>query len=232
MKEFTFGSLSYKYHLLDQDRKTMSLTVKPDLTIVVKRPRNADEKKVETFLRKKWYWLEKQITFFKKYQRKNYEKEYISGESFLYLGKQYKLSIKRSSAEKISLTKGLIVLHTNSSVADGQHNKLLLDHWYNEKIMKIFSERFEMVKSNFDYNTNIKIVSREMKRRWGSYLRRGQIILNPKLIYTSKNCIDYVITHELCHFKCKNHNKAFFKLLDKKYPKWGKVKEKLEMYSI
>lgn len=232
MKEFTFGSLSYKYHLLDQDRKTMSLTVKPDLTIVVTRPRNADEKKVETFLRKKWYWLEKQITFFKKYQRKNYEKEYVSGESFLYLGKQYKLSIKRSSTEKISLTKGLIVLHTKSSVADGKHNKLLLDHWYNEKIKKIFSERFEVVKTNFDYNTNIKIVSREMKRRWGSYLRRGQIILNPKLIYTSKNCIDYVITHELCHFKCKNHNKAFFKLLDKKYPKWGKVKEKLEMYSI
>lgn len=232
MKEFTFGSLSYKYHLLDQDRKTMSLTVKPDLTIVVKRPRNADEKKVETFLRKKWYWLEKQITFFKKYQRKNYEKEYISGESFLYLGKQYKLSIKRSSVEKISLTKGLIVLHTKNSIADGKHNKLLLDHWYNEKIRKIFSERFEVVKSNFDYNTNIKIVSREMKRRWGSYLRKGQIILNPKLIYTSKNCIDYVITHELCHFKCKNHNKVFFKLLDKKYPKWGKVKEKLEMYSL
>jgi len=232
MKEFVFGSLIYKYNLLDQNRKTLSLTVRPDLNIIVKRPYGMDEQKVEKFLRKKWFWLEKQLSFFKKYQKKKHRKEYISGESFLYLGRQYKLSVKKSSDERVVLTKGLMVLYTENALTDGRHNKFLLNRWYNDKIRKVFNERFEEVKNNFDYDTKIKLIPREMRRRWGSYLKSGQIILNPKLIYTSKSCIDYVITHELCHLKCKNHNKNFYKLLEKKYPKWEKVKEKLEMYSI
>ncbi|HAT74923.1 MAG TPA: metal-dependent hydrolase, partial [Candidatus Moranbacteria bacterium] len=49
------------------------------------------------------------------------------------------------------------------------------------------------------------------------------------LIHASKDCIDYVITHELCHVKYKNHDKRFYKLMNFKYPKWEKIKEKLEM---
>lgn len=69
---------------------------------------------------------------------------------------------------------------------------------------------------------------REMKRRWGSFLNQDRIFLNPKLIHTSKDCIDYVITHELCHMRYKNHDKKFYGFLKKQYPKWEKVKEKLE----
>lgn len=67
-----------------------------------------------------------------------------------------------------------------------------------------------------------------MKRRWGSFLSQDKVILNPKLIHASKDCIDYVIVHELCHLKYKDHNKKFWHLLDEKYPEWKKVKEKLE----
>jgi hypothetical protein len=68
-----------------------------------------------------------------------------------------------------------------------------------------------------------------MQKRWGSCIRGKSIVLNPLLIHASKDCIDYVITHELCHVKYKNHDKRFFKLLNSKYPKWEKVKNKLEM---
>ncbi len=70
---------------------------------------------------------------------------------------------------------------------------------------------------------------RDMKRRWGSFLNKEKILLNPRLIHVSKDCIDYVVVHELCHMRYKNHDKKFFGFLDEKYPKWEKVKEKLEV---
>jgi len=68
-----------------------------------------------------------------------------------------------------------------------------------------------------------------MPKRWGSYLGKNKIALNPLLIRASKDCLDYVIVHELCHMKYKNHNKEFFKLQESIIPNWKEVKEKLEL---
>lgn len=231
-KEFVFGSFVYHYDLVMQDRLTLSLTVKPDLGITLKAPHGAEEERVETFLKKKWFWLEKQLSYFKKYQRRMYQKEYVSGEGFLYLGKQYKLMVKRSSKDKVSMTKGLLMVYTSKGVQDGRHTKKLLDTWYEEKIDRVFHERYELMQAKFDYKKMPPLVIREMRKRWGSFLDTDTVILNPKLIHTSRECIDYVIVHELCHVKYRSHNKHFYKFLKKKFPKWEKVKDKLETIGV
>lgn len=229
MKEFIFGTFIYEYQLIKQDRKTLSLTVMPDLRIVLKCPEKVDSDRIEKFLQKKWFWLEKQLSFFKKYQRKVYEKEYISGEGYLYLGRQYKLVVKKGKENIVSLTRGQLIVHTTKSVTDGRNNKKLIDAWFAEKTENVFQDRFMEMLTRFDYVKEPKTSTREMKLRWGSFLNKDRIFLNPKLIHTSKDCIDYVIVHELCHLRYKNHNAKFWKFLDEKYPKWEKVKEKLEM---
>lgn len=231
-KEFVFGSFVYHYDLVMQDRLTLSLTVKPDLGITLKAPHGAEDERVETFLKKKWFWLEKQLSFFKKYQRRMYQKEYVSGEGYLYLGKQYKLMVKRSSEDRVSMTKGLLMVYTSKGVQDGRHTKKLLDKWYEEKVERVFNERYELMQAKFDYKKMPPLVIREMKKRWGSFLDNDTVILNPKLIHTSRECIDYVIVHELCHMKYRSHNKLFYKFLKKKFPKWEKVKDKLETIGV
>lgn len=228
MKEFIFGTFIYEYQLIKLDRKTLSLTVTPDLRIIVKCPFKAESERIETFLQKKWFWLEKQLSFFKKYQRKTYEKEYISGEGYLYLGRQYKLIVRKGREDSVSLTRGQLIIQTTKLVTNGKHNKKLVDRWFAEKTEKIFQERLQAMFVCFDYKLVPVLRVRDMKKRWGSFLNNGKIILNPKLIHTSKECIDYVIVHELCHLKYKNHDKRFFTFLGEKYPKWKKVKEKLE----
>lgn len=228
MKEFMFGTFVYEYQLIKQDRKTLSLTVTPDLRIIVKCPHKADSERIDTFLQKKWFWLEKQLSFFKKYQRKIYEKEYISGEGFLYLGRQYKLIVRRGKEDNVSLTRGQLVVHTTKEVTNGRHNKKLINIWFIDKTDTIFQSRFSEMLTRFEYKNTPALSIREMKKRWGSFLNKDKIFLNPKLIHTSKDCIDYVIVHELCHLKYKNHNTQFWKLLDEKYPKWERVKDKLE----
>ncbi len=228
MKEFIFGTFVYEYQLIKQDRKTLSLTVTPDLRIILKCPEHTDSERIETFLKKKWFWLEKQLSFFKKYQRKIYEKEYVSGEGYLYLGRQYKLVVKRGKEDGVSLTRGQLLLHTTREVANSRHNKKLIEAWFTEKTNNVFQDRFKEMLERFDYKNTPILTIREMKKRWGSFLNRDKIFLNPKLIHTPKECIDYVIVHELCHLRYKNHHTNFWQLLSKKYPKWQRVKEKLE----
>jgi predicted metal-dependent hydrolase len=228
MKEFIFGKFIYEYKIIEQDRKTLSLIVTPELDIILKCPKDTDPERIEKFLQKKWFWLEKQLSYFKKYKRKIYEKEYVSGESFFYLGRQYKLIVKKSKENSVSLTKGKLIIKTTKLVTNGSHNKKLLDLWFLNRMNTVFQYRFNEMFNRFDYKNTPILTTREMKKRWGSFLNKDKIFLNPKLIHTSKDCIDYVIVHELCHLKYKNHGAYFWKLLDEKYPKWKIVKEKLE----
>lgn len=232
MKEFIFGTFIYEYQLIKQDRKTLSLTVTPDLRIILKCPVQTDSERIEVFLQKKWFWLEKQLSFFKKYQRKIYEKEYVSGEGYLYLGRQYKLVVRRGKEDSVSLTRGQLIVYTTKDVTNGRHNKKLVDEWFTNKSTTIFEERFAEMLTRFEYKQLPCVSIREMKKRWGSFLNKDKIFLNPKLIHTPKECIDYVIVHELCHLKYKNHNSNFWKFLEEKYPKWERVKDKLETIGI
>lgn len=229
METFVYGKHQYSYKLLRLDRKTFSLVVLPNLSIIVRSPFCAKQAEINKFLEKKWMWLEEQLKYFKKYQHKKTEKEYVSGESFLYLGRQYKLVVKVAKVNSVSLSKGVLICHTTDSVKNKLSTKDLLNSWYLEKAKLIFSERYEEVFRNFDYKEKPKLTIRKMNKRWGSFNRGKSITLNHLLIQASKDCIDYVITHELCHVGYRDHNKEFYKLLNMKFSGWEKVKEKLEV---
>lgn len=229
MQKFIYGNYSYTYEIVRQDRKSLALTIKPDMGIILKCPHKVDNERIEKFLKRKWLWMNKQLKFFETVQLKQYKKEYISGESFFYLGRQYKLVVKRNKEESVKLLRGEIVVYTNESVKDGVNTKKILDGWFKNRYEIVFKERFEEMKKRFDYKNMPILKVRSMSRRWGSFLNKEQIALNPKLIHAPKECIDYVIVHELCHMRYKNHSRKFWDFLEEKYPKWQKVKDKLEL---
>lgn len=228
-KAFIYGKYSYKYYLIKQDCKTVSLTVQPSLSIILKCPLSYDDKKINQFLKRKWGWIEKQLKHFRKYKRTNNQKDYVSGESFLYLGRQYKLIVISAKEANVSLKKGQIHIFTTKLIGDSHHNKRLLEKWYQERTSVIFKKQLKEAAKKFNYEQLPKLDIRKMNKRWGSYLQSKKIILNPELIKASKDCIDYVITHELCHISHKKHDKKFTKLMESKIPHWEKVKEKLEL---
>ncbi len=226
---FTFGSYIYHYDLVLEDRKSLSLTVMPDLQIMLKCPLNADKERIDIFLHRKWFWLEKQLNFFRKYQRKKYKREFISGEGYLYLGKQYKLEVIRGDKDEVLMKKGKFFVSTTRNLKNGAHTKKLLDAWYQAKTENIFRERYTEITSLFEYKQLPVLRIKKMEKRWGSYLQSRTVVLNPDLIFSSKDCIDYVITHELCHARYKKHDKRFYSLLDEKMPRWQEIKDKLEI---
>jgi predicted metal-dependent hydrolase len=66
-----------------------------------------------------------------------------------------------------------------------------------------------------------------MPKRWGSCTKEGKILLNPLLVSAPKDCIDYVIIHELCHTLQHNHSQRFFTLLTTLMPDWQTRKQHL-----
>ncbi len=82
-------------------------------------------------------------------------------------------------------------------------------------------------KFNYDFAPELSL--RKMQKRWGSFLTKKKVLLNPELIKASKECIDYVIIHELCHMKHQDHSAAYYRFLSSKYPNWKGIKDQLEL---
>lgn len=108
----------------------------------------------------------------------------------------------------------------------------LMKNWYREHAKIKFAEIAEPIITRFaKYGAKPSaIYIQEMENRWGSCTPKGKIILNTELIKAPKPCIEYVITHELCHLLHHDHTKAFFELLEVEMPDWKRWKNKLESF--
>ncbi len=227
-KSIKYGERTIEYSVLYSDRKTLTIIVNPDGSVLVRAPKRVSEKKIEERVQKKSKWIVKHLDFFKKFKPLIPQRQYISGETHLYLGRRYRLKTNIHSEEKVVATRGCLVVHAKNK--DPERIKNIVDKWYREKALEHFSkslnncfEKFE--KMGFS-KPSLKI--RKMKTRWGSYSTKGNVTLNLELIKKPKECIDYVVMHELCHMKQKNHGDGFYDLLFKVFPEWRGVKEMLE----
>ena len=221
-----FGSKQIDFRLEFSDRKSLGITVTPDLHVLVKAPVDTSLEKVKEKLRKKAPWIIRQQSFFLSFHPKTPARKFISGETHLYLGRQYRLKISQSKIESVKL-KGKFI---EVSVADKSNAKQLVSEWYLQNAKTKFHSIAKLLIENFKKHKvePTSIVLREMPTRWGSCTPKGKIILNPELIKAPKGCIEYVIIHELCHLIHHDHTQKFLDLQTKEMKDWEKWKMKLE----
>ncbi|HEX4372630.1 MAG TPA: SprT family zinc-dependent metalloprotease [Puia sp.] len=221
-----FGSRQIDFSLEFSRRKSLGITITPDLTVLVKAPFETSIEKLKQKLRKKAPWIIKQQSFFLSFNPKIPAKKFIAGETHLYLGRQYRLKIIKNKIESVKLKGQFIEVRT----IDKLRAKQLINKWYLQNAnAKFYTIAQNLIKDFKNYNVEpTSIILREMPTRWGSCTPKGKIILNPELIKAPKGCIEYVIIHELCHLIHHHHTKKFFELQAKKMPDWEKWKIKLE----
>jgi predicted metal-dependent hydrolase len=221
-----FGSRTIDFRLEFSSRKSLGITVTPEMDVLVKAPTDTSIEKVKEKIRKKASWIIKQQSFFLSFQPKTPPRKYISGETHLYLGRQYRLQIQIGKEESVKL-KGKFIEVTAKEKASA---KDLLNDWYLQHAKTKFSDIAHPLISKFKkYKvTPSSIILRSMSTRWGSCTPMGKIILNPELIRAPKGCIEYVIIHELCHLIHHDHTQNFIDLQTKEMRDWEKWKMKLE----
>ncbi len=230
----SYGSQEIDFLLELTPRKTLQIIVEPDFSVIVKAPVNKNIKEILDHVKNKAYWIIKQKRYFLNFKPDLKERQYISGESLRYLGKQYRLKFIDSIENIVKLESSYLKIFT-SNKADTELSKKLLNGWlYNNAKLK-FQQRLEFCYykiRKYDIHEMPIIQIRKLAKRWGSCTPNRKIVLNLDLIKAPSHCIDYVIMHELCHFKYLNHSKDFFNLLALVMPDWEARKEKLEKIAL
>jgi len=136
---------------------------------------------------------------------------------------------------RIKLTRGQLLV-TLPGEPEAERVKALLHRWYLDRARAVFTEvldasllHFKGIDSRFRGNDRpVRLIVRAMQSRWGSLSRAGTMTLNVNLVRAPRPCIEYVVTHELCHIEHRDHDARFFKLLGQVMPDWEQRKQRLE----
>ena len=229
-----------KPNKLRQPRKVV-IKVHPDQRVVATAPVDASDEMIHDAMMKRARWIWQSLQDFAKQKDDVLPKRYVSGETQFYLGRRYVLKVITNaekndvinSAVKLSRGKLNVELSQSDSKLGSEERaalvKSLIDKWYKDKFRVISRERVEALihKASWVKNSpTIKLMV--MKKQWGSCSTKGNLILNPHLVKAPKECIDYVILHELCHIAEYNHSERFWRLLTQVMPNWKEVKARLD----
>ena len=228
--QIIYGQSTINFSLNRRPRKTLEISVYPDMSVKVVAPLDATLGLIKQRVVRRASWIFKQICFFEKFHPKRPKRCYLSGETHLYLGKAYRLKVVADLRKSVALSRGIITVKTHSPDRP-DITRHILERWYLECAKLILNERVHhclKVFSNKEIFSPKKIIIRQLNNRWGSMTKAGNLVLNRELIKAPISSIDYVITHELCHKQHSDHSRSFYELLAKTMPNWEKRKMQLE----
>jgi predicted metal-dependent hydrolase len=225
-----YGSAAIKYSLIFSARKSLAISVLPDGAVAVRAPIGADPCQVDGRVKRRARWILRQQRRFADFRPRTPPRRFVGGETHRYLGRQYRLKIERADCDQVVLRSGRLVVASRFP-NDSARTRTLVQRWMRERAHRVLKARFKAVVSPLTVALGIEVPSLEicsMQKRWGSRTLSGRVLLNGSLIAARRDCIDYVIVHELCHFIEPNHSPRFLRLLRHFMPDWERRKELLE----
>ncbi len=204
------------YQLIRSRRKTLSLQIDKNAQLIVRAPERLSIKKIEAFIQDKSNWIEKKTQASQEVLVT--KPQYLEGEQFLYLGNHYPLIRQTNAKNKLEFNGEVFKLNYDSDGTNEFHR------WYKSAFKKIALPRLDYYSDLYQL-TYKQVRLKSQKTLWGSCSSANNINLNYLLIGAPISVIDYVIVHELCHIKHKNHSKHFWALVESILPNY-KVEKK------
>lgn len=187
--------------LFRSNRKTISLTVDDDGSLIVRAPKRIKSEYIEKFIQDKQNWIKKRQFLMKDFIKKKKSYKFVDKEGILYLN-------KRMKPKQLNL-----------------NNYKEIKLWYKNQAVKLCQKKIDQFSQDFNLNYN-KLKISDAKKRWGSCSSKNNINISWRVIMAPNKVVDYVIIHELAHIKHKNHSDKFWNLVEimmknyKKYDKW------------
>jgi len=228
-----FGREHISFVLIDGNHDRFQITVKPDMTVEVQAPAGKPLEAVLIRVRKRASWIVKQLHFFEEFQPRPVAKRFVRGETFRYLGRQYRLKVVCCKERRVHLGRPFITVYLPDPKNAGAVESLIRN-WYQERAKEVLGNRLDAIYNDIKGRLRSKptLRVRRMIRRWGSCTNKNQIVLNTSLVQAPVRCIDYVVMHELCHLSFHDHGRKFWRLLARSIPDWELAKQHLESTSI
>jgi len=226
-----FGTTNINYNVTYSNRrKNLAIAVHPDKRVEIVAPPNLKQEIIKELLRKKAHWVVKKIEWFDQIDRLETAKEYVNGETFLYLGRQYRLKILRGEDKLVTKLRGgyfeVSVPEATADQDEREQVKEALWQWY----LGHAEKKLGVLVCN--YATMLHIDSPHFKvkyqeKRWGSCPRNDVLHINVRIIMAPMSQIEYVVAHESCHLRYKDHSAEFWQQLRLIMPDYEVRKENL-----
>lgn len=219
-------TISYEVRFVEA-RRTLGIEVHPDSRVIVRAPAGCPGELIAERVKRRVAWISRQLEEFQRYRPRTPARQYVSGESHLYLGRQYRLRVEPGHESSVKLTPGKLFV-TLPDEATPERVQGVLRRWYLDRARVVFGEVISANRARFPGIASPRLIVRAMQARWGSLSRAGTMTLNVNLVRAARPCIEYVVVHELCHTQYRDHDARFYKLLGRVMPDWEKRKQRLE----
>ena len=208
--KFDYGSRIITFNLIYRKRKTMSIEVETTGEVTVIAPVGTSSDDVIEKVKSRAGWIVSKQYESKFINDTKINREAVSGESYMYLGRNYSLDIRvDENIDNISvkLFQGKFVV--NTYIKDEDLIKKAMENWYREKTLAKVKERVSYYSSYFNNEvTTVKV--KEQKKRWASCTSKNELLFNWRCVMAPVFVLDYIVVHEMCHMEYKNHSKDFW----------------------
>ena len=212
--------LEFPIEVIRTNRKKSASVQVVDCQVQVIIPQTLSDQRIEQIVRDKTPWIRDKLRRQALLKPKKV-KEYVSGEAFLYLGKNYRLKVMMGSSEVVKLTLGKLVVGADADI------KAELTSWYMQHAEKRLNEKVERFAKVIGVEPkSVKV--KTYKSRWGSCSSLDDISFHWAIIMAPHFIVDYVVVHELCHMLHHNHSPAFWQQVEKVLPNYRDCRDWLK----
>jgi predicted metal-dependent hydrolase len=210
-----------------KDIKNVHLSVyPPNGRVRISAPKRMNLDTIRLFAVSKLSWIKQQQKKLRE-QKREAPREYLDRESHYVWGKRYLLKLSEADgAPAIELRGSRMFLRVHSGT-DEQKRRNLLERWYREQIKEAAPDLIASWEPRMGVKVGRFFVQR-MKTKWGSCNPGSRSIrLNTDLAKKPRECLEYIVVHEMAHLLVREHNDRFNAIMDKCLPNWRQLRQVL-----
>lgn len=215
-----------EYRLLPgADRQTTDIVIERDGQISVRPPQRMTAEQVDQTVLSKRLWIYRNLADWRDLNATRVVREWVNGESFLYLGSSYRLQLVATQDEALKLKDGRFRL-LRKVVEEGGASaaKAAFQSFYSQRGESRLAQRVAHYAARVGVGPR-RLQIKELGHRWASCAKDGGLQFHWKCLMAPPKVVDYIVAHELCHLRHRDHNAAFWNEVDKVMPDYRERKE-------
>lgn len=213
------------------DRKKSASIQLDGKVVKVRVPRTLSDERIRELVARRTSWITAKLK--EAAERPVVKpKEYVSGETFPCLGRNYRLKVTAGEETSIRLRGGYIqAIVRGTDERPRETVRSMLTVWYQERAKKSLGEKTERFAKIVEVEPR-SVTVKDYKSRWGSCSSSGDISYNWRIVLAPHRIVDYVVVHELCHMLEHNHSGRYWKLVEKYVPDYRERRDWLKNHSL
>ena len=221
--------LGLRVEVVRSIRRTAALHIVGN-DLQVRIPEHLGDERVAAILQQKRPWIRSKVADLRQLPPQR-ARELVSGESFPYLGRHYRLKVQEGYQVGVCLSGGYLratIRRTEQGEQREARIRQYLQTWYRSRALERIQEKVARYAKQIG-ESPAKVSVRNFKSRWGTCDRKGRLVFNWNIIKAPHTIIDYVVVHELCHLAHPNHSKEFWMLVARHHKQFLLAKSWLKL---